>query len=117
MLRVARVEDGRLEACLFMGPSHRLPPRSWLAALIQQPAITLDDRRTLLAGRAASGPAPEQSLCVCHGVGAGAIRRAIEAGCAGVQDVGAATRAGTNCGSCRPEIAALIAAHAALEPA
>ena len=48
---------------------------------------------------------------------AGAIRRAIEAGCAGVQDVGAATRAGTNCGSCRPEIAALIAAHAALEPA
>jgi assimilatory nitrate reductase catalytic subunit len=36
---------------------------------------------------------------------------AIAAGAAGASAVGAATRAGTNCGSCRPEINALIAAR------
>ena len=107
--RIARVDGGRLEACLFMGPTHRLPPRTWLAGLVQQPSITLDDRRTLLAGRAASGPAPEPSLCVCHGIGLGAITVAIQAGCGSVDAVGARTRAGTGCGSCRPEIARLIA--------
>ena len=109
VLRMARVDGGRLETCLFMGPTHRLPPRTWLAGLVQQPAITLEDRRTLLAGRAATGPAPEQSLCVCHGVGAGAITAAVRAGCGSVDAIGARTKAGTGCGSCRPEIARLLA--------
>jgi len=32
----------------------------------------------------------------------------IAAGCDSVTAVGAATRAGTNCGSCKPEIGALL---------
>ncbi len=107
--RLARVVDGRLEACLFMGPTHVLPPRDWLAGLIQAPSITLDDRRTLLAGRPASGPAPEPSLCVCHGVGRGEILAAVRNGCGSVDAVGIRTKAGTGCGSCRPEISRLIA--------
>ncbi len=109
VLRLARVEGGRLDACLFMGRSHVLPPRDWLASLVQQPVITLQDRRTLLAGRPASGPAPEPSLCVCHGVGARVITAAIQDGCGSVDAVGARTLAGTGCGSCRPEIARLVA--------
>ena len=38
------------------------------------------DRRGLLTGRPASGPAPEPPVCVCMAVGAGAIRAAIAAG-------------------------------------
>ena len=117
VLRLARVDGGKLEACLFMGPSHVLPPRDWLAGLAQQPAITLDERRTLLAGRPASGPAPEPSLCVCHGVGAGVIAAAIQDGCGSVDAVGARTLAGTGCGSCRPEIARLLATMRVPEPA
>ena len=48
----------------------------------------------------------------------GVIRAAIAKGCATVEAVGQATKAGTNCGSCKPEIGALLAAHETeMEPA
>jgi assimilatory nitrate reductase catalytic subunit len=43
-------------------------------------------------------------------VGANTIRAAITAGCTSVDAVGQKLKAGTNCGSCRPEIVKLIAA-------
>jgi assimilatory nitrate reductase catalytic subunit len=43
-------------------------------------------------------------------VGAKVVQAAIAAGAATPDAVGAATGAGTNCGSCRPEIARMIAA-------
>jgi assimilatory nitrate reductase catalytic subunit len=43
-------------------------------------------------------------------VGAATIATAVESGCATVAAVGQKVKAGTNCGSCRPEIARLIVA-------
>ena len=64
----------------------------------------------LLMGRP-SGRAVDASpiVCACRGVRAGRIETAVAAGCATVDAVGEATGAGTSCGSCRPEIARLIA--------
>ena len=107
--RAALVEDGRLKACVFIGPDHHLPTRDWLVTLFAQDRISLADRRALLAGRPATGALPEPPMCVCFNVGSGAIRAAIHAGCDSVETVGAATQAGTNCGSCRPEIRGLLA--------
>jgi len=109
LFRAARVDGGRLYQCLFMARTHALPARDWLAGLIQQDALTLPDRRSLLAGRPATGPAPEPSVCVCHGVGAQTIAAAVANGCGSVDAVGARTKAGTGCGSCRPEIARIVA--------
>ena len=109
LLRLARVDAGRLNLVVFMGPTHVLPPREWLAGLIQNDTLTLLERRSLLAGRPASGPAPEPSICVCHGVGATTIADAVRAGCDTVDDIGSRTRAGTGCGSCRPEISRILA--------
>jgi assimilatory nitrate reductase catalytic subunit len=108
VFRSALIKDGRLEACVFTGPDHQLPARDWLMELFARDAIEPADRRALLAGRRADGVAPEPSICVCMGVGAGAIRAAIAAGCDSVEAVGRATTAGTNCGSCRPEIGAIL---------
>jgi len=107
--RAALVDDGKLRACVFVGPDHALPARDWLISLFALERISIADRRALLAGRPASGAMPEPPVCVCFGVGAGAIRGAIDEGCGSVEAVGAATKAGTNCGSCRPEIKALLA--------
>ena len=115
--RGARILDGRLEACVFIGPDHALPARDWLMELFAHDAIAPADRRALLAGRRADGVAPEPSICVCMGVGAGAIRAAIMAGCDSVEAVGKATTAGTNCGSCRPEIGAILSSMRVPEPA
>ena len=94
VFRAALVVGGRLEACVFAGPDHALPPRDWLMALFAQDRLDPGERRALLAGRRADGAAPEPPVCVCMGVGAGAIRAAIAAGCGDVAAVGAATKAG-----------------------
>ncbi len=107
--RGALVCDGVLRAAVFVGPDHRLPPRNWLAGLIGSAPLRLDERRTLLAGIPTVGAAPEAPVCVCFGVGAGDIRAAMGRGCVDLADIGTSTRAGTNCGSCRPEIRALLA--------
>jgi len=66
----------------------------------------------LLAGRA-PGAAVDRGpvVCACFDVGARTILTAIaEQGLTSVAEVGAALSAGSNCGSCRPAIARLLAA-------
>jgi len=111
-VRRAFLKDGRLEQVLFLTMSGRLPPRVWLAGLFAEPEVGGRDRITLLAGRSAAPQADAGPMvCACLKVGARAIESAIVAGAASVDAVGAATGAGSNCGSCRPEIARLIAAQ------
>jgi assimilatory nitrate reductase catalytic subunit len=113
VFRAALIDDGKLRAVVFLGRTSALPPRDWLISLFARDRITTAERRALLAGRPANGPVPEQAVCVCFGIGAREIGTAIGGGCETVEEVGAATRAGTNCGSCRPEIRALLAKVAA----
>jgi assimilatory nitrate reductase catalytic subunit len=111
--RVALVgEGGRLLACMMVSSSGRLPPRAWLASLFATGApLTTADRRCLLLGRRQDAPDPGPTICACFAVGANTIAAAIDEGCGSVEVVGRRLRAGTNCGSCQPEIARLIAAR------
>ncbi len=111
--RAALVEDGRLLACLMLASSGALPARSWLATLFAKPHLDLADRRSLLLGARRDAMDPGATVCACFGVGANTIRAAVRAGCATVEAVGAQLRAGTNCGSCRPEIRKLLVAELA----
>ena len=113
--RAAHFDAGHIEACVFIAPEPAaLPDRSWLASLFTGEAVDVSERAGLLAGRPADaskdvGP----QICSCFGVGRNTIQRAItEDGLNSVAAVGEALAAGTNCGSCKPEIAALIDAHA-----
>jgi assimilatory nitrate reductase catalytic subunit len=109
--REAWVRDGRLVAVLFMTTTGRLPPRDWLADLFALPVLGAEARSALLFGRAPGAPVDKGPLvCACLKVGAKAVQAAIVAGAVDPDAVGAATGAGTNCGSCRPEIARMIAA-------
>jgi assimilatory nitrate reductase catalytic subunit len=107
--RAAWLRDGRLIAALFLGPDHVLPPREWLISLFAEARIGSAARHALLAGLLPDGPPPSPTLCACHGVSAATIRAAIAAGSDDVAAIGAATCAGTGCGSCKPELAALLA--------
>jgi assimilatory nitrate reductase catalytic subunit len=113
--RVALLQDERLAACLFVGRGPQLPARGWLASMFAAAAITSAQRSDLLHG-APADPAADTGavVCACFGVGAATIAHAVrERGCATVAAVGSLLRAGTNCGSCRPELARLIASTAA----
>ena len=113
--RLAIVAEDRLLAALFTTANGELPPRDWLIARLMAPAIA----PILLAGRAA-GVAIDRGpvVCVCFDIGVRTIVQAIrEQRLADVAAIGAAIGAGTNCGSCRPALARLIAEHPAQEAA
>ena len=108
MARIAvRDSGGTLIATLYVTHSGTLPSREWVAGELGTAAASPCE---LLAGRP-STPQPDRGpiACVCHGVGTQAIDAAVCAGARDVMAVGAATRAGTNCGSCRPAIARMLA--------
>ncbi|MFN3712266.1 MAG: molybdopterin-dependent oxidoreductase [Alcanivoracaceae bacterium] len=92
----------------------------WFALQSQQPVIdeawllaAMDAADTpalaLARGVPASGGDCSALICSCNQVRESRIRDAIERGCQSVEQIGAATRAGTNCGSCIPELRSLIA--------
>ncbi|WP_137679609.1 nitrate reductase [Aurantiacibacter suaedae] len=97
---------GKLLALAYVTRRGVLPAREWLVRQFTASEASLPE---LLAGRPA-GAQPDVGplLCVCHDVGENAVRAAICAGASSVAAVGAATCAGTNCGSCRPQIARLL---------
>ena len=109
--RGARITGGRLESCIFVAGKAALPSRDWLAGLFSEETLSQQDRTSLLAGkpsdpRADTGP----TVCACFGVGLNTLARAItQEGCVTVEEIGAALKAGTSCGSCIPEIRSLIA--------
>ena len=104
---VVQDEAGALLAALFVTRNGTLPQREWIAAQLSQ---TAPDANMLLAGRP-SEPLPDRGalVCVCHDVGEQQVLAALADGATTVAEVGTATCAGTNCGSCRPIISRLIA--------
>ncbi len=110
-LREAWLDGGRLARVIFCTTTRALPPREWLADLFAAESLTAADRLALLIGRQ-PGVAVETGpvVCACRGVRANRIEAAIASGCASLDAIADATGAGSACGSCRPEIARLLAA-------
>ncbi len=78
--------------------------------LFSADALSDDQRRPLLSGRSTDGLASAGPIvCACFGVGRGTICDAIAAGANSAAAIGAQLKAGTNCGSCIPEMKRLIA--------
>jgi assimilatory nitrate reductase catalytic subunit len=64
----------------------------------------------LLSGKSADGlQSAGPIVCACFGVGRTAICDAIVTGAGTAAEIGAQLKAGTNCGSCIPELKRLIA--------
>jgi len=109
--RCAQLFEGRLMACLFVNRSQELPNREWLAGLFAQASLDPKSRMGLLAGRPVSGGKTQgRIVCACFSVGYDAISHSIrQQGCASPEQIGARTKAGTNCGSCISELKAILA--------
>ncbi|WP_433909215.1 molybdopterin-dependent oxidoreductase [Sphingomonas yabuuchiae] len=105
--RVAILSGGRLVAALFVTERGELPSRDWLIAQLGE----AEAAPTLLAGRAPGGQADRGAIvCACFDIGMRTIVAAIrDQRLADVAAIGTALGAGTNCGSCRPALARLLA--------
>jgi assimilatory nitrate reductase catalytic subunit len=115
--RAASFAGERIETCLFVGPARDAGDWNVVKGLFAADALTPDQRRMLLSGKSIDGLADAGPVvCACFGVGRGTICGAIAAGANSATAIGAQLKAGTNCGSCIPELKRLIAQAGADKP-
>ena len=104
----AFVDGERMVGALLVQPSPLVDGREWLIARLGS-ALGPSERFRLMAGRPSGVLSPRgPTVCFCCDVGRSEIVEVIRAGCATLAMVGERTRAGTNCGNCRPNVARLI---------
>jgi assimilatory nitrate reductase catalytic subunit len=111
--------DDRLETCIFLASDPaRIPDWGWLKRQLSKEALEPQARRAVLAGRLPEGAsATGPIVCACFGVGLCEIEALIATGETTTTDaIGAKLKAGTNCGSCLPEMRKLIKKTAADKP-
>src|SRR5262249_9372973 len=110
MYRYAGILHGRLAACVFFGP-----PGADFAGVGQAKALLDTDpppvkRIALLAGaHGSNAKAVGKIVCSCFSVSEDNTLAAVQAdGLTSTAQIGARLRAGTNCGSCIPELKKLL---------
>tara|TARA_R110002050_G_scaffold71891_3_gene154660 strand:+ start:45175 stop:47829 length:2655 start_codon:yes stop_codon:yes gene_type:complete len=108
--RAGIIKNNQLDAVIFIAPNHELPTRTWLSHLFTESPLSDEARANLLAGKpGADQPDVGPLVCACFGIGENTIKDAISCGAAkSVEDIGKQLKAGTNCGSCIPEIKKLF---------
>ena len=97
---------------MALGETRDEAMRDRLAPYMAPGRLTVEERNRLLQGDDAGDGVGWRGgeICACFGVSCAALTTAIADGAASLDAVGTVTRAGTNCGSCRPEIRALLRA-------
>ncbi|MHB1303742.1 MAG: nitrate reductase [Acidiphilium sp.] len=105
VFRLASMRGPGLALVVHLAPkSVPLPTPDALERLFASP---IAGPAALLAGRDLAPPRGRM-VCVCHNVAEPEIRAAIAAGHTGIGAIGAATGAGTGCGSCHAELRKLL---------
>jgi len=112
--RYALIKNERLQSVIFISPSHENPSRAWLGEQFQSKKMDDMTRRSLLAAKASGAKDVGKTICSCFGVGINTIIEAIhEDKLVTAEDIGAVLKAGTNCGSCVPELTEILAVELA----
>ncbi|MBZ9872062.1 molybdopterin-dependent oxidoreductase [Mesorhizobium sp. BR1-1-9] len=110
--RIAAFNGAQLAGALFVAPGPVAVSRGWATQQLEEVHASQRDRFRIVAGRSgAERPDAGATVCSCFNVGINQITAAVASGCTNVEAIGAALKAGTNCGSCRSEIRAIIQAH------
>jgi assimilatory nitrate reductase catalytic subunit len=103
----------QVAVALYVGAHRPQLAREAVLAAFAAPPQQSSDRLALLAGCAPQGETPQgATICSCFAVGEQRIIDAIRQGCHSVAQLGEQLQCGTNCGSCVPELKALLQQYA-----
>jgi nitrite reductase (NADH) large subunit len=100
------IRDDRLVGAMLVGNTSAT---ATLVQLFDRGDKVPEDPLELLCQLRAAPPSAERVVCNCNKVSEGAVCAAIAAGADSVAALGQVTRAGTGCGSCKGELAQLLA--------
>ncbi|WP_350312467.1 molybdopterin-dependent oxidoreductase [Dickeya fangzhongdai] len=105
--------SGQVAVALYVDARRPVLERETILTAFAAPPQQTPDRLALLAGCAPQGEAPQgATICSCFAVGEQRIIDAIRQGCHSVAQLGEQLQCGTNCGSCVPELKALLQHYA-----
>ncbi len=109
-VRFARFKAARIEACIFVSPHMPAVSRAWLTSLFAKPRLSPSERVEILSGNPAAADQDRgEIVCACFGVGVRQVSQAVARGSVhSVEEIGKLLRAGTSCGSCKPELSTIL---------
>jgi ferredoxin-nitrate reductase len=99
------VHNDKLVGAILMGDKAEFND---FRMLIESEMELSDRRMELLRSGQAMPPMKGELICSCNNVGDGNVREAIEGGCTQLGQLCQETGAGTGCGSCKPEVKAIL---------
>jgi nitrite reductase (NADH) large subunit len=102
------VRGDRLIGAMLVG--HTAAAASLVQLFDRDDPMPHDPLEALCPGAGAAAPS-ERIVCDCHKVSEAALKSELESGADSVEALSAATRAGTGCGSCKGDLARLVATH------
>ena len=102
------LRDGRLQMVIFTHRHEAFSNRQWLLQRFDDQPLSTADRRALISGRSVDAEDNGAIVCSCFQVGDKQIRQAVSDGCHSVAALSEKLNCGSNCGSCIPEIKALL---------
>jgi len=106
--RCAKIADGVLNSAYIIASKIDSSQYAWLDSLLDK-TLDTDIQRALLRGTPSASMLTGRQICACKQVGELSIIDAIEnSGCQSVAAIGTLTGAGTGCGSCTAEVAAIL---------
>ncbi|RNM26780.1 nitrate reductase [Dickeya undicola] len=106
-------QGDRVVVALYTGVHRPQLAREAILAAFASPPQQTSDRLALLAGCTPQNQTPQgATICSCFAVGEQRIIGAIRQGCHSVAQLGEQLQCGTNCGSCVPELKALLQQYA-----
>jgi assimilatory nitrate reductase catalytic subunit len=109
--RFANIVDGRLESCLMLSVKARypLPDRADVIAMIGAEIGDAEHAIFSSVREAADAQPARKTVCACFRVDQAQIEQAIRAGrLTSPAEIGKVLKAGTNCGSCIPELREIL---------
>ena len=99
------VKDDTLRGAILMGDKAEFAE---FKRLIEEEIELSDKRNELLRGNTGSVPLKGTLVCACSQVGEGNLQEAIANGCTTLAKLCSETGAGLGCGSCKPEVQAML---------
>lgn len=107
--RFALIDNNQLLACLFISSKPDMPEPTWIGQLFNQ-TLNNKQRMDILAGKPSDKKNDKgRIICSCFNKGINEINALITTGDSkNIEQIGQKIQAGTNCGSCIPELKQLL---------
>ncbi|MDO6425819.1 nitrate reductase [Thalassotalea sp. 1_MG-2023] len=105
------LQEGQIKIAGYFSTTAPVISQPWIDQLFEQKKLTVEQIQSLLTKQSPEDAEATRKVCSCFSVSKGEVITAIVQGCQSVMALGKALKCGTNCGSCKPELQALLDEH------